>query len=917
VAEAPSPAPPPSPPAGESSLVVRVLSWLTDAVCDHPKWFTWPQVVLFVLCIVYTVRNLQFDMDRDNLVGSNQKYHRNYLRYEKEFQADKDLVTVVESESIEKNRQFVERLGRRMEDEPKFFTNVFYKGDLKLMGSKALLLETNVADLAEMLQRLEEARPMIQNFSQVTNLDSLFSMVKRQFLHASGDLDTNTEATLKALPVLTRILNQAADAVRRPGIPPSPGVAALFDSSEQAEASLYITFATNRIYLVTAQPAGPDIAGEAIHKLRTLIADTQAEVPGVNVGVTGGPVIEVDEMAQVERDCTFATIVSLILSAGLFIYAYSEIWRPLKAVVSLIFGLGYTLGFATLAVGHLNLLTVTFLPILIGLAIDFGIHLVTRYEEELRRGRTPREAMRKGIVFTGQGIFTGCFTTAGAFLAMRLTDFRGIKEMGLISGAGLLICLVPMMTLFPVLLLRGRQPEAGEENLGQTERRARIERLWLDRPGWVMAVTLTITALALSQFPKVYFDYNLLKLETKGLQAVNYVNVLMTAADRSILFGAVITDSPEKAEALTQKLLALPSVASVDSIAHYLTEDQSQKLALIRQIKESLAGIHFAPVDLNPVNVRDLRLTLQYLQTYLTLGSEEAAKAGEGELAKQLTHVHDAIARLRVAMQNVDSSTAAEKLGEFQRALLKDLHDTLAAIANQDASAALRVKDLPPTLRNRFISQNGKFFLLQVNPKRDVWERKNQEEFVTELRSVDPNVTGEPVQLLEYTTLLKDSYIQAAWYSLGAIALLVFIHFRSIPCVIMALLPVLLGTTWLVGWMGLAGVPFNPANIMTLPLVIGIGVTNGIHILNRFAEEQKPSILAKSTGKAVLVSALATMAGFGSLIPAKHQGIASLGMVMAVGTAACMAAGLTFLPTLLGWLTARGWTMPNKKTQRR
>jgi len=118
---------------------------------------------------------------------------------------------------------------------------------------------------------------------------------------------------------------------------------------------------------------------------------------------------------------------------------------------------------------------------------------------------------------------------------------------------------------------------------------------------------------------------------------------------------------------------------------------------------------------------------------------------------------------------------------------------------------------------------------------------------------------------------------------------------------------VALGTTWLVGWMGWRDIPFNPANIMTLPLVVGVGVTNGIHILNRFAEEQNPGILARSTGKAVLLSGLTTIAGFGSLITAKHQGIASLGLVMAVGTATCMVAGLTFLPALLNYLARRGW----------
>ena len=144
--------------------------------------------------------------------------------------------------------------------------------------------------------------------------------------------------------------------------------------------------------------------------------------------------------------------------------------------------------------------------------------------------------------------------------------------------------------------------------------------------------------------------------------------------------------------------------------------------------------------------------------------------------------------------------------------------------------------------------------------------------------------------------------MQAAWYSLAAIALMVLFHFRSLGAVILSLLPVGIGTLWLAGLMGWQDVPFNPANIMTLPLVIGIGVTNGIHILNRFAEERTPGILARSTGKAVLVSGLTAIAGFGSLILAQHRGIHSLGLVMATGIATCMIAGLTFLPALLNLL---------------
>jgi uncharacterized protein len=160
-------------------------------------------------------------------------------------------------------------------------------------------------------------------------------------------------------------------------------------------------------------------------------------------------------------------------------------------------------------------------------------------------------------------------------------------------------------------------------------------------------------------------------------------------------------------------------------------------------------------------------------------------------------------------------------------------------------------------------------------------------------------VTGTPVQLYHYTELLKDSYVQAGEYALAAIALLVLFHFRSLWCVVLALVPVAIGSLWLGGLMGYFGVPLNPANIMTLPLLIGIGVTNGIHVLNRVAEEQTPSILSRSTGKAVLVSGLTTIAGFGSLALGQHRGLQSLGYVMATGLATCMIAGLTILPALL------------------
>jgi len=623
-------------------------------------------------------------------------------------------------------------------------------------------------------------------------------------------------------------------------------------------------------------------------------------------------------MKQSEKDSTVATLLSLVICAVIFVVGYRQTGRPMKAMLCLVIGLGYTMGYTTLVVGHLNILTITFAPMLIGLAIDFGVHLVTRYEEELRHGRTEEDSMFKAVVYTGQGIFTGCFTTAGAFLAMSLTDFRGIQEMGVISGGGLLLCLVPMITVLPVLLLRGRQNridevagarvsfEAGAEPVEPVDTRARLERMWLDRPWTVIGVVAALCVVAAVRLPSVQFDYNLLNMQSAGLPAVVFEHKLIGSSEKSVLFGALVADSLEHAAELEAKVRALPSVSSTDSMARYLSEDQRAKLEMVRAARSNLAGLKFAPLDPGPVDLTELSQRLWAFAGYMGLASDELVKLKDPELALRLKSIGAAAKEMRVAMFRGNREANAIQLGAFQRAFLGDVQETLMAIRDQDDSGPLRVEDLPAQLRNRFVGKTGKH-LVQVYPKYDVWSREEQATFVRELRTVDPKVTGTPVQLYEYTSLLKNSYVEAAWWALGAIVILVFIHFRSLGPVLLSLLPVAIGTLWMVGFMGWTGIPFNPANIMTLPLVIGIGVTNGIHILNRFAEEKNPSILAKSTGKAVLVSGLTTIAGFGSLIVGEHQGIQSLGWIMAVGTATCMTAGLTFLPAVLT-LRARGKT---------
>jgi uncharacterized protein len=889
--------------SASDSIVVRALRWLARSVCRHPQWFLYPQVVLFLLGIVYTAQNLEFHTDRNDLVGSDKKYHQNFLRFKADFPAQDDLVVVVESEDHDKNRQFVERLGAKIEAETNLFTDVFYKGDLRMMGHKALLFVPDDS-LGEMLQSLREFRPFLDQFAQATNLTSFFGMVNYRFRTATEEATAENEALIKAIPALERIVVEAKDSVRRPGAPPAPGISLLFGSGPEAEREMYITFAEGRIYLVTARAREDSVRDAAVERLREMVRQTQFEVPGLNVGLTGEPVLEHDEMLQAQKDSALASTLALVFCALIFIFGYHETGRPIKASISLLVGLGYTMAFTTFAIGHLNILTITFVPILIGLAIDFGVHLIARYEEELRAGQTQHAAMERAFVHTGQGIFTGAFTTAGAFFAMAGTDFKGIQEMGIICGAGMLLCLVPMLTLLPLLLLMGRQNVIDRTHGGLHKRRAQIEKLWLDRPVHVLVLTVLLSAFCIWQMRNVYFDYNLLHMQSKGLPSVVYEQKLIDSASKSVLFAAVVATDLDATVELTEKLKQLPTVASVESMAQFLTQDQSAKLQLVGEIKEEAAAMKFAPLDKRPVNVPELSRTLWALQGYLGLAADRLSRE-DPRLAEKFLSLREAIGDLRRQMLAGDPATAW-RLQNFQLALFGDVREIFRALRTQDDSSPLQVDDLPPALRNRFVGANGKH-LLQVYPTEDIWQRENQEVFVKELRTVDPDVTGTPVQLYEYTTLLMDSYLEAARYALIAIAILVLIHFRSFVAVILALLPVVLGTLWLLGLMGVAGIPFNPANIMTLPLVIGIGVTNGIHILNRFGEEKNPAILGKSTGKAVVVSGLTTVAGFGSLLVAEHQGISSLGLVMSAGVTTCMIAGLTFLPAMLTLLSAAGW----------
>lgn len=897
---------------GHHTWLTRLLEGLAGFVIRYPRPIIGVQLLLFVLSIAYTVLNLEFFTDRNSLVGSDKEYHKYFLAYKKEFRALDDMVVVVESGSPEKNRLFIETLGARLKTEPGLFRQIFYRRDLEALGSKAMwFMEPGQIDA--LYRQLEEIEPRIRPFLEVTNLHGLFEQMNQQFRDAwrqSGDGSGEGANILGGISTVAGLLNQARKAMELDVKPVGPSLATLISDTDQAVYDQYIHFEQGRFFLLSVQPAEKELESEAIKRLRVLVSEIKLNIAGLNVGVTGEGILEQDEMKQSQSDSLRASILALILVSLIFIFGFHEISRPLKATFCLLVGLAYTMAYTTLVVGHLNILTITFAPILIGLAIDFGIHIVSRFEEERLNGQEVEMALRLAIVYTGQGILSGGLTTAGAFGVMTLTEFQGIKEMGAITGGGMLMSLIPMMTLLPAMLVWDKkrpQPEATVPG-GQL---AKVSLFWVRKPGWVIGGCLFLCLVGAVKLSDVRFDYNLLNMQSAGLPAVEYEKRLIESSEKSVLFAAVVADTLEEAVEKAERLNALPRVASVDTMAVHLVKDEALYRPGIARVKHLAESLVPTGALSDSIQLEELDHALWILSGYVKqalprLDREDAEQAGIFDnLTELLVAIREFRQELGVAR---DSPVKVRRLGQFQVGLFDEIRRFFVTLASQDASHRPRVEDLPEALRDRFMGRTGKF-LIQVYPRENVWERGPQEAFIREVRSVDPRATGTPVQLYEYTTLLRESYEHAAVYALIAIALLVLIQFRSFVGTFLSLIPVFVGGLWMVGFMGWFNIPFNPANIMTLPLVVGIGVTNGIHVLVRFREEGSVDVLSKSTGKAVLASALTTVSGFGSLVFSDHQGIASLGWVMSIGVLTCMVAGLTLLPACLAMALRFKWRL--------
>lgn len=928
-----------------ASIGCRAMATLAR-LCDR---FAWPIVVvsavLAVVSVLTAATKLGFDSDRNNLIGSQAEYNQVYLRFKEEFPQDDDIVVVLTGPTTEKNRAAVDRLALLLRQQPQLFTDVLDKVNLEFVR-KRLLLFVSVRDLRVLERRVKEVSPFLRRMLGNPGLVPLFASINDEIqafikravdraLKGGGSAARVREREdapdmVGALPILGRVVAQMGDAAKTERFKyRSPwgqmfgnGGSAAQARMEDIPREFYAgEFSDGHTYVVNLKPAH-DSAGTALPAedvlghLDTIVKQVRHEFPDVEIGVTGEPSLEVEERNASQGDSARATILSLVGVTVLFLFAFGTLLRPGLAIFTLLVAMAMTLGFAALAIGHLNILTVTCMPMLIGLGIDFGIQVISRYDEERLHGHVPLEALTRTFCGTGMSIITAGFTTAVSFLAARFTGFQGIGELGLLSCAGLLLSLLAMMTLLPALLLlydrrRAAQGLTSGIRPSPLQGLSRMERTLLEHPSAVIALAIIFTwicvhdAVAFSPLKmKVGFVANLEKLQSEGTPAVEWEHRLID--NRKIIPALVGADTIEQARVLQAKLEKLPTVSSVESVVPMFPTDQEKKLRIIPAIQRELSTLPPLKEPLPDVDVDALRKIMGELRGIFFLIYPEAQAAGQMDIASQVREFVFSTDRLLTRTPGTSRDVEAKRLHAYQAEFFHDLDDKLKLIKGSGAVKPLTLDDLPPVLQHQLLGRTKKI-LLRCLPKEDIWDEDANARF---LRSLDDAnlgqmATGTPRQMLESTRLLKFSYEKAGLYALAVIVVLVFLHFVSVTASLLALLPLGLGILWGLGLMAARHLSFNPANYMVLPLIIGIGVANGIYVVRRYQEEGNAEIFRVSTGRAILLSNLTAMIGFASLMVAKYQGIKSLGQIMTLGVGTCMLTSLFVLPVLLALLGRR------------
>ena len=869
----------------DSYLSMRMVRWVS-LVMRNARSFALVILVTTLALLGYTLTNLSINSDAVSLIAEDLPARINHEAFARLFpNLENALFVVIDAKTPELSRQAALKLGHRMRRLPDYFSDVYAPGGGSFFERNGLLYQTP-DQLDEFADQMAQVQPLIATLDQDPSLANMTKLLT-EGLQVARDEGLGVENW-------PSVLERFGDATL--AVFTEYPVAISWE--EMLLQGSTIESITRRVLVVhpildfknvfsAAQPM------EMIHQLASeLDLDPEA---GVVVRITGNPALNYEEMFGIVWEIGIGGVFCFFVVAAVLYFGLRSVPIVIACLVSLLTGLVWTGAFAAFAIGHLNIVSMSFAVLFIGLGVDFGIHLGMRYGDLLQQGNSPEEAMRGSAESVGSSLLICAITTAVGFFVFVPTQYLGIAELGLIAGAGMFILLFQTMTLFPALLSTGLR--VNPQSIASAS--FRFKYPWwapLERaPGRVAAFGAVAGLISLAAFPYLRFDPNVINMRNPDAISVQaFEDLLSQAGTSSPWFINSVAPNLEVARLRSEQFAELDEVDQTIILSDYIPSEQDEKLEILSDIAFMLETPGGEPDAGKPLSVSQQVAAIRELHDFLSTESLDS----QSPLTKSMRMLNQ---RLEIFLSRVEQDESPDDaLGSLDAILLSNLPDQIARLRKSLNTTGITMKDLPYGLVKRMLTEEGQA-RIQVFPAETMQTEASFTRFVEAVLAIDPKAAGVAVNLVGFAQAIRDSFRQALISAVLVIWALLWILWRRPAPVLLATAPLLLSSLLICAMMAVLDLPFQFANVIVIPLLLGIGVDSGIHLVHR-AENLKDDageLMGTTTARAVFYSALTTTVAFGTLAFSGHNGLSSLGVLLSGGMVLTVFTNLVILPALL------------------
>ena len=650
---------------------------------------------------------------------------------------------------------------------------------------------------------------------------------------------------------------------------------------------VYFKSLDNRMILLSIQPnyrisdmTSFPLIVTGVDSIRALLKRIEKRHRNSRIMDTGIYSVMRDEYVTGISDMNLTTIISFVLVIGLFIYGFRILLAPIFAGIPLIMGIIWALGLTEIFIGRLNMMTAMIGAILIGLGIDYSIHML--------QATTEREGIQGTLSKVGRGLVIGALTTAMAFFSLYFTSFDILKELGIVVGLGCITTVSATMFVLPALIsLWGKR--LGGKNL-KTPAFGRLAEFLSHR--WIIPLIIGLSALSLIPYGLKHLktEANPIKLEAKGLASVAANDTLIKRFGMSTDYLMAIAGSYEESDSIAHVLKKIDGVNFIEGIHIYCPPIKQQEYirGFVEKIHKNAVRMRY-----HPANREFLLKEIERLKNNIIEIKSIAFLSG---LDRVYENADDFIKS--GFLDSLISTVRNAKANQIKNASLLFFNVAKPIIISASNPEYIKLEDVPQTLRERFVSKDGKKFLLTIFTKGDIWKDVGSGSIIDRVKS-RVNVTGMPILIRVLWTTGSSESKKALGLVFITIFILLLLDFRSIRESIIAYIPVLLAFFTTIVVLALIKLPLNFLNVLAFPLIIGIGIDDAVHVMHRYLKEGSVNLVYTLIGRAIFYTTLTTGAAFGSMLLAKYRGYFSFGAVILVGITLALIFTLIVLPPLL------------------